>query len=51
MGFYHKNIGSVHQAVRIVLGLAVLIAAFVFLSGPDAGRSRPNAGRWQVKDT
>jgi hypothetical protein len=33
MGFYRRNIGGVHQAVRIVLGLAVTIAALVFLSG------------------
>jgi hypothetical protein len=33
MGFYRKNIGGVHQVVRIILGLAGAAAALVFLSG------------------
>lgn len=33
MGFYRKNIGGVHQAVRVALGIAVGIAAFAYLSG------------------
>ncbi|MCA1512943.1 DUF2892 domain-containing protein [Bradyrhizobium sp. NBAIM01] len=33
MGFYRKNIGGLHQAVRVVLGIAVAAAAFVYLAG------------------
>ena len=33
LGFYRKNIGGLHQAVRVVLGLAVAIAGFAYLSG------------------
>ncbi len=36
MAIYRKNIGGLHQAVRVVLGAAVAIAAFVYLSGPAA---------------
>ncbi len=36
MAFYRKNIGSLHQVVRVVLGVVVAIAAFVYLSGPTA---------------
>lgn len=33
MAFYRKNISSLHQAVRLAAGLAVAVAAFVYLSG------------------
>ncbi|WP_448205285.1 YgaP family membrane protein [Azospirillum sp. sgz302134] len=33
MAFYRKNIGGVHQAVRVAGGLAVAAGAFVSLSG------------------
>ncbi|WP_199581191.1 DUF2892 domain-containing protein [Bradyrhizobium sp. MOS003] len=36
MAFYRKNIGGLHQAVRISLGVAVVIAAFVYLAGATA---------------
>ncbi|MDA9501371.1 YgaP family membrane protein [Bradyrhizobium sp. CCBAU 11357] len=36
MGFYRKNIGGLHQAVRVVLGIAVAVAAFVYLVGATA---------------
>ncbi|MDF0495305.1 YgaP family membrane protein [Bradyrhizobium yuanmingense] len=36
MGFYRKNIGGLHQAVRVVLGIAVAAAAFVYLAGATA---------------
>jgi len=36
MAFYRKNIGGLHQAVRIALGAAVAAAAFVYLTGPAA---------------
>ncbi|MFK4498429.1 putative membrane protein [Bradyrhizobium japonicum] len=36
MAFYRKNIGGLHQAVRVALGIAVAIAAFVFLAGVTA---------------
>jgi len=29
MAFYRKNIGGLHQTLRIAAGLAVVIAAFV----------------------
>ncbi|TPQ30876.1 DUF2892 domain-containing protein [Bradyrhizobium guangdongense] len=33
MAFYRKNIGSRQQMMRLALGVAVAIAAFVYLSG------------------
>jgi hypothetical protein len=36
MAFYRKNIGGLHQAVRIAIGIAVAVAAFVYLSGATA---------------
>ncbi len=36
MGFYRKNIGGLHQAVRVILGIAVAAAAFVYLTGATA---------------
>ncbi len=36
MAFYRKNIGGLHQAVRIALGVAVGVAAFVYLTGAAA---------------
>lgn len=36
MAFYRKNIGGLHQAVRVAAGVAVMIAAFVYLAGPVA---------------
>lgn len=36
MAFYRKNIGGLHQAVRIALGVAVVVAAFVYLAGATA---------------
>jgi hypothetical protein len=36
MGFYRKNIGGLHQAVRVALGAAVAIAALVYLAGAVA---------------
>ncbi|MDE5441757.1 DUF2892 domain-containing protein [Bradyrhizobium sp. CSA207] len=33
MGFYRKNIGGLHQALRIALGVAVTISALVYLAG------------------
>jgi hypothetical protein len=36
MAFYRKNIGGLHQAVRVALGIAVAIAAFVYLAGAAA---------------
>lgn len=33
MGFYRKNIGGLQQVLRVALGIAVAIAAFVYLSG------------------
>lgn len=36
MAFYRKNIGDLHQAVRIAAGIAVAVAAFVYLSGAVA---------------
>lgn len=33
MAFYRKNIGSAQQVLRLALGVAVAIAAFVYLSG------------------
>jgi len=36
MAFYRKNIGGLHQAVRIGLGAAAVVAAFVYLAGATA---------------
>lgn len=36
MAFYRKNIGGMHQAVRIAVGAAVVVAAFVYLAGATA---------------
>ncbi|MHC2619905.1 hypothetical protein ACVIW2_001937 [Bradyrhizobium huanghuaihaiense] len=36
MAFYRKNIGGLHQAVRIALGVAVAGAALVYLAGATA---------------
>ncbi|WFU77810.1 DUF2892 domain-containing protein [Bradyrhizobium sp. CIAT3101] len=36
MAFYRRNIGGLHQAVRVVAGIAVAIAALVHLTGAPA---------------
>ncbi|MGY3292344.1 CubicO group peptidase (beta-lactamase class C family) [Bradyrhizobium sp. LM3.6] len=36
MAFCRKNIGGLHQAVRIALGVAVAVAAFAYFSGAAA---------------
>ncbi|MCW2238530.1 YgaP family membrane protein [Azospirillum canadense] len=36
MAFYRKNLGGTHQAVRVALGLAAAVAAFIHLSGITA---------------
>ncbi|MGL3110024.1 YgaP family membrane protein [Bradyrhizobium sp. BR 1432] len=36
MGFHRKNIGGPHQAVRVVLGIGVAVAALVYLAGSAA---------------
>ena len=36
MALYRKNIGSLHQAIRVALGIAAAIAAFVYLSSVAA---------------
>ncbi|QAU47511.1 YgaP family membrane protein [Bradyrhizobium guangzhouense] len=36
MAFYRKNIGSLHQAVRVAAGIAVVVAASVYLTGAAA---------------
>ncbi|MBR1176107.1 DUF2892 domain-containing protein [Bradyrhizobium sp. KB893862 SZCCT0404] len=36
MALYRKNIGGLHQAVRLATGIAVAIAAFVYLAGAAA---------------
>ena len=36
MAFYRKNIGGLHQGVRIAAGVAVVVAAFVYLAGTMA---------------
>ena len=36
MAFTARNIGSTHQAIRVILGVGVAIAAFAFLNGPAA---------------
>ncbi|HEV2504532.1 MAG TPA: DUF2892 domain-containing protein [Mesorhizobium sp.] len=34
MAFYRKNIGSLHQVVRIVIGAVAAFAALVWLAAP-----------------
>jgi len=34
MAFYRKNIGGLHQSVRVASGIAVAIAALAYLTGP-----------------
>jgi hypothetical protein len=36
MAFYSGNIGSTHRATRVILGVAVAIAAFSLFEGPAA---------------
>lgn len=36
MAFYRKNIGGLHQAVRVALGGVVAVAALVYLAGATA---------------
>jgi hypothetical protein len=36
MAFYRKNIGGLHQAVRVAAGIAVVVAALVYLAGSAA---------------
>ena len=36
MAFYRKNIGGLHQVVRIASGVAVAVASFVYLTGAAA---------------
>ncbi|WP_167407013.1 YgaP family membrane protein [Bradyrhizobium forestalis] len=36
MAFYRKNIGGLHQAMRIALGAAVAGAALIYLAGTVA---------------
>jgi hypothetical protein len=36
MAFYRKNIGGLHQTVRVAAGIAVAIAAWVYLTGAPA---------------
>jgi Protein of unknown function (DUF2892) len=36
MAFYRKNIGGLHQAVRVAAGIAVVVAAFVYFAGVTA---------------
>ena len=36
MAFYRKNIGGLHQAVRVAAGLAAAVAALVYLNGVSA---------------
>ncbi|MBR0820751.1 DUF2892 domain-containing protein [Bradyrhizobium liaoningense] len=36
MALYRKNIGGLHQAVRVAAGIAVAVAAFVYLAGATA---------------
>jgi hypothetical protein len=33
MAFYRKNIGSLDQVLRLAVGLAAAIAAFIYFSG------------------
>ncbi|MFE0015471.1 DUF2892 domain-containing protein [Mesorhizobium sp. NPDC059054] len=34
MAFYRKNIGSLHQVVRIVIGAAAAVAALAWFAAP-----------------
>ena len=34
MAFYRKNIGSLHQVVRVVTGVAAAVAAMMWLAAP-----------------
>ncbi|CAM5648888.1 hypothetical protein MAUB1S_11232 [Mycolicibacterium aubagnense] len=34
MAFYRKNIGSLHQVVRVVIGAVTAVAALVWLTAP-----------------
>ena len=36
MAFYRKNIGGLHQALRVAAGIAVAIAALFYLAGAPA---------------
>ena len=36
MAFYRKNIGGLHQAVRVAAGIGVTIAALIYLTGAPA---------------
>ena len=36
MAFYRKNIGGLHQAVWVAIGIAVAIAAVVYLTSAPA---------------
>jgi hypothetical protein len=36
MAFYRKNIGSLHQVVRVAAGVAVAVAALAYLTGAAA---------------
>lgn len=36
MAFYRKNIGGQHQAVRVAAGIAMVVAALVYLTGAAA---------------
>lgn len=36
MAFYRKNIGGLHQAVRVAVGIAMAVAALVYLTGATA---------------
>lgn len=36
MAFYRKNIGGLHQAVRVAAGIAVAVMALVYLAGAAA---------------
>ena len=36
MALYRKNIGGLHQATRVALGVAVAVAAFMYLAGAAA---------------
>ena len=36
MAFYRKNIGGLHQAVRVAVGIVMAVAAPVYLTGAAA---------------
>jgi DUF2892 family protein len=36
MALYRRNIGSTHQAIRVILGVALAIAGVAVLNGPAA---------------